>query len=270
MNTWTEYSFPVFAEQACSLRYCGKREKSVSHVYGPYRRMDYLLNYVKEGSAVFYDQTRRYRVHEGQFYVLFPASGIHYQTDADQPWSILWLVADGTLLDAFLQTIGLTPQNPVMTLRFPKRVETVLDRIFEKTQYDNLTDSMACLSLMYELFAYLAAERELAPVDSVVAEAVGYLSRNLNRPISSAELARSAHLSENYFIKLFKKQTKLTPQQMLDTLRMQKATHLLQYSQMSITEVAATVGFDDPLYFSRRFKKKTGLSPSRFREEKAV
>lgn len=232
--------------------------------------MVYLLNYVKEGSAVFCDQTHRYRVHEGQFYVLFPGSGVCYQADADQPWSIIWLVADGTLLAAFLQAIGLTPQKPVMSLRFPERVETVLNRIFEKTKYGHLADSMACLSLMYELFANLAAEKTLAPLDPVVRASVGYLSRNLNRPISSTELACRAHLSENYFIKLFKKQTKLTPQQMLDTLRMQKAAHLLKYSELSITEVAATVGFDDPLYFSRRFKKKTGRSPSCFRKEEAV
>ena len=92
----------------------------------------------------------------------------------------------------------------------------------------------------------------------------------MSRRISSEELACRAHLSKNYFIKLFKRQTNVTPQQLLDTLRMQKAAHLLKYSELSITEIAAAVGYDDPLYFSRRFRKRTGRSPSRFRAEEAI
>lgn len=270
MNTWTEYSFPLPAEQACSLYYCGKREKSVSHTYGPYQRTVYLLNYVKEGCAVFCDRTRRYHVHEGQFYVLFPESGVCYQTDAGRPWSILWIVADGALLADFLRTIRLTPQEPVMSLRFPEKIETILGRIFEKTQDGALADSMTCLSLMYELFAHLAAERELAPLETAIGASVRYMEQNLSRRISSEELACRAHLSKNYFIKLFKRQTNVTPQQLLDTLRIQKAAHLLKYSELSITEIAAAVGYDDPLYFSRRFRKRTGRSPSRFRAEEAI
>ena len=78
-------------------------------------------------------------------------------------------------------------------------------------------------------------------------------------------LATSLHLSPSYLSDLLKKETGKNTQEHIHYHLIEKAKHLLLNSQSTVTEVAYSLGFEHPPYFSRLFKKKTGLSPSDFR-----
>ena len=60
--------------------------------------------------------------------------------------------------------------------------------------------------------------------------------------------------------------TGVTPMQYIISLRIQQAQRLLGTSEYNVTEVSSLVGYDNPLYFSRLFKKQTGMSPSEYRK----
>lgn len=74
------------------------------------------------------------------------------------------------------------------------------------------------------------------------------------------------HLSSSYFSDLLKKETGLNAQDHLHKALIKKAKNVLLHSKSSISEIAYDLGFEHPPYFSRLFKKKTGQSPSEFRE----
>lgn len=80
--------------------------------------------------------------------------------------------------------------------------------------------------------------------------------------------ASMCHLSKSRFIHLFTTFTGNSPHHYRLSLRVQRAKELLAYSSMSIAEVSTTVGFADPLYFSRIFRKYTDLSPTQYRRKK--
>lgn len=82
------------------------------------------------------------------------------------------------------------------------------------------------------------------------------------------DLAEAVNLGRSVFYGKVKTMVGLSPVDFLRQLRMQRAEELLAKSSMGISQVAYAVGFADPKYFSRCFKKDTGLTPSEYREQK--
>jgi two-component system response regulator YesN len=99
-------------------------------------------------------------------------------------------------------------------------------------------------------------------------KAVGvYLRENYRKPYSLERLADSLGFKTAYLLRLYRKVTGSTPTQELIRLRIEKAKRLLVgHPQLEVKQVAAAVGYEDPLYFSRMFKRETGLNPSAFKD----
>ncbi|MBP1991468.1 response regulator transcription factor [Paenibacillus eucommiae] len=98
-----------------------------------------------------------------------------------------------------------------------------------------------------------------------VAEAVAYIEMHYRQAITLQELAKQVNLSANYFSTLFKKETKCSPIDYLIQYRIGKAKELLLETDHRTYEIAEMVGIPDHSYFSRIFKKMTGMNPKSFR-----
>ncbi len=94
-----------------------------------------------------------------------------------------------------------------------------------------------------------------------------YFKENYMKKISVEELSHYTYLSTTYVTKIFKEETGSTPINYLISIRMNKAKDLLQDQTLSVKEVAKSVGYDDPYYFSKLFKKHCGISPTLYRKE---
>ena len=82
------------------------------------------------------------------------------------------------------------------------------------------------------------------------------------------EYANLCGINKSYFYKLFKQWSGVSPNEYRNRLRLSEAKDLLAHTGFSVCEIAQKVGFDDPYYFSRLFKKAIGVSPLRFRKIK--
>lgn len=91
-----------------------------------------------------------------------------------------------------------------------------------------------------------------------------YVTEHYNQKITLEELAKDLHLNRNYLSFLFKKEMGCTYTRYLIKYRINKAIDLLRKKEPVIAEVAELTGFSDQAYFSRMFKKITGVSPSDF------
>ena len=96
--------------------------------------------------------------------------------------------------------------------------------------------------------------------------AVAYFNENYNTKVSVDDYAESLHISTNWFIRNFKQYMKISPAQYILSLRMVNAQSLLENTEYNIGEIAEIVGYDNPLYFSRVFKKEYGVSPAQYRK----
>ncbi len=103
--------------------------------------------------------------------------------------------------------------------------------------------------------------------DEAIALAQTWLQQNMQKPLSLPALAASAGLSERQFDRRFRAVTGTTPSRYLHRLRCDSARDLLQKSNLSVTDIAAAVGFNDAGYFIRVFRRLAGQTPGEYRRK---
>jgi AraC family transcriptional regulator of arabinose operon len=99
--------------------------------------------------------------------------------------------------------------------------------------------------------------------DPRVQRAVNHLAAHIAKPFHLSDLAAHCGLSSSRLSHLFQAELGTTPQRFSEKLRLEFAAQLLAQTNLSVAEVAAEVGYEDPLYFSRRYRRAFGHAPSR-------
>ena len=157
------------------------------------------------------------------------------------------------------------------------RIQDCLDRIFcEKEEMRDGYD-MEIKSLTYHLITYILRHHKTEQLSEhealgrkhkthIIGEVLQYISQNYHNPLSTAGLAEQFHLNEYYFCNLFKSQTGQSPIHYINRYRIDKAMVLLKNSSRNITEIASSVGFENPNYFSRTFRQYTGTTPRAYKK----
>ncbi|MDQ2762638.1 MAG: helix-turn-helix domain-containing protein [Pseudomonadota bacterium] len=107
---------------------------------------------------------------------------------------------------------------------------------------------------------------QLPRMDARVQAAMEFLTRHLAEPVTLEALADACGLSVSRLAHLFRAQVGLTPQQYLEGQRMDRARRLLELTPRPVGAIAAEVGYENPFYFTLRFKRVTGLSPRDYRK----
>lgn len=110
--------------------------------------------------------------------------------------------------------------------------------------------------------------RALSPQADIAARFRALVERRFRSPLAIAEYAAELAVSEKQLRTACMKAVGVSPLQQLKRRRVLEAKRLLSYSTMTVAEVAYSLGFDDPAYFSRFFSDETGMSPSVFRAER--
>lgn len=101
--------------------------------------------------------------------------------------------------------------------------------------------------------------------DNILTHAIEYIRQNLSSHITVAELSSFCHCSESYLSRIFKKRTGVNINVYINKVRMEHAKNYLLLSKENMAEIAASVGFNDPNYFSRVFTQIIGIPPTEFR-----
>jgi AraC-like DNA-binding protein len=128
---------------------------------------------------------------------------------------------------------------------------------------------LRAISYFYELMARVAALRvglggETAVYPETVRSAMIFLEENAAEPYDAATTASEVHLSQSHLRALFEKWVGESPQQFHTRCRIDRAKQLLRDQRLPVQVVAGQVGFNDVSYFSRTFKRLTGVPPSLF------
>jgi len=103
------------------------------------------------------------------------------------------------------------------------------------------------------------------PLETKIIEAEKYIRKNYMRPLNLDTLSRQFGFSRSGFRRYWESKFSVTPGAAINQLRLERASHLLSDTKMNVGAVARTVGFNDSLYFSRKFRQRYGLSPTQFK-----
>lgn len=201
--------------------------------------------------------------------VIIPARTPHmYVAHQTDPWSIWWMHVAGEDVAGLLPEPADRSASPVLRLHDVYAATALITQVVEKLDVDDTAASLYEASgAAWHLLAHLRADRLRggSGSGSRVHAAMAYLRENLATRVGVAELAEMANLSPSHFAALFKSTTGLGVIEYLTRLRSARARELLLTTRLSVQAIAETVGYADPYYFSRQFRRVNGVSPRAFR-----
>lgn len=119
-------------------------------------------------------------------------------------------------------------------------------------------------SILQEVIDHLAEEEQ--EVSPAVRQMLDRVQQSYSEEISLKTLSYSMDMHPNYLGQLFQKEMEMTFSEYVNTFRIEKAKHLLLQTELKTNEIAARVGYTDPTYFYRIFKKYVGVSPTELRK----
>lgn len=140
--------------------------------------------------------------------------------------------------------------------------KTLKTKIPEKFYVDTL---IYPLCHMLEL-AHIKAVYDVDHINSFIHRVTHYIKQYYTQEITSETICREFNCSRSHLSRLFNEQTKMSIRDYINTLRMESAKTLLRDTKLEIAEIASSVGFPEPNYFTSVFKKYTNLSPSAYRK----
>lgn len=120
--------------------------------------------------------------------------------------------------------------------------------------------------LLADMIRQKMAEQRLTKEPTRIAEAAAYLNAHFSEELSLDQIAQKFLLSKSSFCHKFKQETGFSPYDYLLTKRINQAKYLLRTTELSIGEIALSVGFQSEVNFTRHFKRKNGMTPGAFRQ----
>ena len=109
---------------------------------------------------------------------------------------------------------------------------------------------------------------EYSDSDLAIKQTVSYIRANLQKPLSRESLGKNVFLNPNYLARIFKEKKGISLVSYITDLRLETACHLLHSTNLAISEICEQVGINDCSYFAKIFKRKYGISPKQYRENK--
>ncbi|MCC3373351.1 AraC family transcriptional regulator [Cohnella sp. REN36] len=256
-----------------TVLFTGRSQTAPDHRVGP-QVLDYvLIHTVEAGKGYFKCGEEEYELGPGDSFFILPGPLHAYRSDERDPWRYRWIACRGPELARWQQRAGVSAERPVVygaweTLRAMEAVAAA----FREGGWTADCEASGWLRIAWA--AWMKTNRPEAPEASGGREeasareadrAARWLHAQLDRPVSIAQMARELGYHRTHLAKLFRRHRGMSPIRYLQKLRMERAALLLQEA-LSVEEVAASVGYADPLYFSKSFKKWMGVTPTDYRK----
>lgn len=276
-----EWNFSIFPNQTfidLTLYQFGGEKCKPGHMFGPAARNHYLFHYILHGQGTLRANNSSgvdvtYHLSEGEGFMIFPGQITTYVADHDDPWEYMWIEFDGLKVKETLSFVGLKMNTPVYHASFHDQKTEMLKHMEHIVQSQDASpfDLIGHMYLMIDHLVHSIKKPENRSSNKLseyyMHETNTFIEEHYGDDITVEDIADHVGLNRSYFGKLFKKETGQTPQAFLMGYRMVKACEYLVQSNMSITDVASAVGYNNPLHFSRAFKNVYHVSPLNYRKK---
>lgn len=202
-------------------------------------------------------------------FVLIPADTPHrYAADPEDPWTIYWIHFGG---DTATYIVDLVRQGKPR-LAYDDHRFKLFEDIYGNLEKGYGSDTLRYVNMIfYHFLSSLLYEEKFTSSGSraeadVIDRTIALMQQNSHGLLSLGDLADFAGLSTSHFSAVFRKRTGHSPVEYFNHLKIQKACQYLLFTQMTVKDIAQTLGISDPYYFSRMFTKWMGHSPTEYRD----
>jgi len=246
----------------------GLQQCAPGYSWGPGVRDHYLLHFVTAGRGMYTVAGQTRRLAQGDMFLARPGETIAYTADSEAPWSYCWVGFHGLDADALLRQTDFTLHRRTLTFEGDMPEALLMD--IYRARGARPCETAAMTGRLYVFLAWLMENARGEPREKRQAArehvryACEYIANNFSRPISVEDVARHVGVCRSRLYRAFEEHMNTSPTQYLARFRMRQACLLLEKGDLSVKAVAYSVGFEDPLYFSRKFKEIMGCVPSRY------
>ena len=234
-------------------------------------RKDYQIIYIHCGKGHFWLNEKEYVLEEGNVIVYYPNDRQRYGFYHDENAEFYWMHFSGTKVHDLLKDREFDSKAYVgMATQIARGFEEVIRELMikrkEYIEIANLKGEELIFLLNRE--KYEQQHNEDKAYRTELEKIIEEINLHYADSLIVEELAKKYGASVEWFIKTFSNYTGFTPKQYISEVRFNHAKELLGFADYNIGEIARECGFENPLYFSKYFKKKYHISPSEYRAEK--
>lgn len=252
----------------------GYQKCEPGYQWGPGVRDHYCIHYILSGSGYYTVGKMSRRLSEGDIFILYPGVEVQYYADSDEPWEYGWAGFMGADAASIIRNTAFTKETPyILKGRIPgEEVREGLERIYQ-VKGNTYEASVAMAGALYSLLAVFMhyGERKKQEKDiqmTYVEKAKKYIQTNYSYPVTVEDVAAYAGISRSHLFRSFQTYMGKSPKEYLTEYRIRQACHLLKETDLSVSAIAYSVGFENNLYFSKAFKKQKQVSPTEYRKER--
>ena len=238
----------------------------------PRGRRDFQLLYIASGKAHFHFNGNEQIVTAGHMVLYRPKEPQKYEYYGEDQTEVYWVHFTGKNVTNILRSYGITDDKRVFYCGSGLDYKNLFRSMINELQMcrENYAEMLEMylkqIFIMLQRYFTDSLKTDNAHIIEEIDKATLYFNEHYSEEISIEEYAQNNHFSVSWFIRNFKHCTGSTPMQYILSKRIYNAEILLHDSTYNVTEIAEIVGYENPLYFSRIFKKIKGLSPSEYRK----
>jgi AraC-type DNA-binding domain-containing proteins len=244
-------------------------EDSQPHVLRKEGFLHHQIFICKNGEGTLKVNEKTFIIKKDHFFYLKSNVPHEYYGNTDK-WEVEWITFSGNQIDDILTELKFESTKVGMLSNYDKILSS-FNKIFVSLREDDNVGKLIASSLLYEIMVELSImlhskhELEASNENYLIENVKLYIADYYNQYITIDELSELVNVTPQYLCKLFKKHLNLRPFQYIALKRIQHAKKMLSDTNMSVNEIAHSVGYNDCSYFCAIFKKYELISPSEFR-----
>jgi len=235
------------------------------------KREVYLLVFCVKGEGIVLLSGEQVPVSNDQYYIVPPGEGFKFYSVLKAKTRFLVAGFNGKTVRhmsrEFFLVRNLVPSVNNMVANREMLFDEIFNNLSRGFHNRNLEYVSFCFGHLLATFVYAnRTSDDLADESNpVVRRILSFMEKNLHKKLSLKPIAVEAGYSPTYLSTLFRKQTNYAPVSYFAHLKVLKACEFLDYTHMKVKEISYRLGYIDPYYFTRDFKKKVGMSPRQYR-----
>ena len=241
----------------------------------PEGRNDYQLLYIAAGKGEFYFKGSKEPtiVTKGNMILFRPGEPQVYYYYAVDKTEVYWVHFTGWKVEEYLERYELPHDENVFYTGVSPDYPWIYNQMIRELQLQRVNHEDMISLYMHHIFITInryIKERRETKNDTIndIERAAHYFKDNYNKQIFIEQYAEEHLMSVNWFIHSFKSVMKMSPMQYIISLRIAMAKGYLENSTKNIAEISNEVGYENALYFSRLFRKYTGMTPTEYRKKR--
>ncbi|MBR3267515.1 MAG: AraC family transcriptional regulator [Oscillospiraceae bacterium] len=251
------------------LQECGHLKAGDSHHTSRQNLQSFLFAVVLNGKGTLTYEGQTRPLNAGDCFFIDCRLAHSYQSDAQQPWELLWVHFNGCTTEEYYKLFSaeFPPVfRPVSTLKFISLLQELM-RLNSETYADTeiLTSGLLAALLTALLTVNSISDENDSALQAKLKTILAHIDANFTTEIRLDELAKRFDISKYYLTREFKRAYGETIFQHIISLRINYAKRLLRFTDKSVEEISSLCGFNDQSYFSKQFKKAENVTCLAFR-----